>query len=221
MRNNIETRRCRHYIVLHATGLPRCKNNLYFCSKISPAMDRFDQQTLIEEVLYILEKTGGIDYYHLFKILYFAERSLLAEWGCRLNADDFCALEYGPVPTHLYDAVKELKSGSVHSSLAEMLAEAVEFAGEDAPNVLLAKRRPDMDFLSKACIEELDKSITRHSTQSFRQLKDASHDDAWKEAYHSSGLRAMSTLSIAKAGNADAAMIDYIKEQLEIDDLLK
>lgn len=184
-------------------------------------MDRFDQQTLIEEVLYILEKTGGIDYYHLFKILYFAERLHLAEWGSRLNADDFCALDYGPVPTHLYDAIKELKSGSVYSQLATMLAKAVEFAGEDAPNVLLAKRRPDMDFLSKSCIEELDKSITRHSTQSFRQLKDASHDDAWKEAYHTSGLRTMSTLSIAKAGHADAAMIDYIREQLEIDDLLK
>ena len=34
-------------------------------------MTSFDKQRIIEVVLYILNKTGGIDYYHLFKIFYF------------------------------------------------------------------------------------------------------------------------------------------------------
>lgn len=185
-------------------------------------MNSFDQKALIEEVLYILEKTGGVDYYHLFKIMYFAERAHLAKWGCRINADDFCALDYGPVPTNLYDAVKEIKSGVIKSSLASLLAEAVEFAGEDAPNVLLAKRTPNLDFLSKSDIIELDKSISENALQSFQYLKEASHDKAWQEAYfHATGIKAMSPVSIAKAGNANDTMIDYIIEQEQIDELLK
>lgn len=35
-------------------------------------MTRFDKQKLTEVVLYILNKTKGLDYYHVFKIIYFA-----------------------------------------------------------------------------------------------------------------------------------------------------
>ena len=44
-------------------------------------MTLFEQKTLIEVVLYVLQKTQGVDYYHLFKILYFADRKHIAEWG--------------------------------------------------------------------------------------------------------------------------------------------
>ena len=56
-------------------------------------MTTFEQKSLIEIVLYILNKTGGIDFYHLFKIIYFAEMKHLAKWGIRLQKDDLCALE--------------------------------------------------------------------------------------------------------------------------------
>lgn len=69
-------------------------------------MTEFQRQTLIEIVLYVLNKTKGVDFYHFFKILYFANKAFLAKWGTRIIADDFCALEYGPVPTNLYNAVK-------------------------------------------------------------------------------------------------------------------
>ena len=97
-------------------------------------MTNFDSKKLTELVLYILEKTGGVDFYHTFKILYFAEMKHLAKWGCGLVPDDFCALKYGPVPTRLYDAVKELNHPQM--PLARDLSEAIQFAGEDAPNVL-------------------------------------------------------------------------------------
>ena len=52
-------------------------------------MDNYEQQKIVEVVLYILNKTGGIDFYHLFKILYFAERDHLAKWGDKIISDDF------------------------------------------------------------------------------------------------------------------------------------
>jgi len=64
------------------------------------------QRQLLEKVLYILHRTGGLDYYRVFKILYFAERAYLAKFCRKMVEDNFCALPYGPVPTSLYDAIR-------------------------------------------------------------------------------------------------------------------
>lgn len=50
-------------------------------------------------VLYIIKQCGTIDYFHLFKILYFADREHYAVYGRRLVNDTFCALKNGPVPS--------------------------------------------------------------------------------------------------------------------------
>lgn len=47
-------------------------------------MTSFDSKKLTELILYILEKTGGVDFYHAFKILYFAEMKHLSKWGSAL-----------------------------------------------------------------------------------------------------------------------------------------
>ena len=104
------------------------------------------QQSLLEKVLYILQKTGGLDYYRIFKILYFAERTYLAKYCRKMVEDDFCALPYGPVPTALYDAVRD-RMGKF--PLSKALWESVRSAGEDAPTVLLPRRSPDMDYIAR------------------------------------------------------------------------
>ena len=64
-------------------------------------MDNYEQQKIVEVVLYILNKTGGIDFYHLFKILYFAERDHLAKWGDKIISDDFYALQDYMMPSNI------------------------------------------------------------------------------------------------------------------------
>ena len=51
-------------------------------------MDRYDKERLVEIVLYVLNKTGELDYYTLLKTIYFAELKHLAKWGQRITADD-------------------------------------------------------------------------------------------------------------------------------------
>ena len=58
--------------------------------------------------LYIVNKCGVIDIFHILKILYFADRKHYAEWGTRLSNDTFCAMENGPVASHLYNALKDV-----------------------------------------------------------------------------------------------------------------
>jgi uncharacterized phage-associated protein len=183
-------------------------------------MTDFENRKLTEMVVYILEKTGGIDFYHTFKILYFTELKHLAKWGSRAVPDEFCALQYGPVPSHLYDAVKELENPQ--TDLAKELAKAVSFAQEDAPNVLLTNRSANTAYLSRSEIEALDESIRENQSLTFKQLKQKSHDPAWAEAHKSgNGKHLISTIDMAKAMNVDDAMLEYIEEQLEIDSVLK
>lgn len=182
-------------------------------------MNVYEQNKLIQIVLYILNKTGGIDYYHLFKLLYFAELEHLAKWGCRITSDNFHALEYGPVPSCLYDAVKACDAPK--TNLDELLHESAHFAGNDAPNVLMANVPVNMDYISASEKEALDQSIKDNTNLTFGQLKAKSHDSAWKEAYqHINGTNVMSPISMAKVMNADEATIEYLKEQLALDDAL-
>ncbi len=183
-------------------------------------MTNYDSKKLTELVLFILGKTGGVDFYHAFKILYFAEMKHLAKWGSGIVPDEFCALKYGPVPTQLYDAVKELDRPRM--TLSEELSEVIQFAGEDAPNVLLPKREANLKFLSKSEIEALEQSIEENKSLTFGQLMRKSHDEAWDEANRRvNGTNIISPISMAKVLHADNAMLEYIEEQMRISSVLK
>ncbi len=96
-------------------------------------MERYNKERLVEIVLYVLNKTGELDYYTLLKTIYFAELKHLAKWGQRITADDVCAMPYGPVLSHLLDAIK----GDSHEpELSRMLKSAFKFASEDASNIM-------------------------------------------------------------------------------------
>ena len=183
-------------------------------------MTNYDSKKLTELVLFILGKTGGVDFYHAFKILYFAEMKHLAKWGSGIVPDEFCALKYGPVPTQLYDAVKELDRPRM--TLSEELSEVIQFAGEDAPNVLLPKREANLKFLSKSEIEALEQSLEENKSLTFGQLMRKSHDEAWDEANRRvNGTNIISPISMAKVLHADNAMLEYIEEQMRISSVLK
>jgi uncharacterized phage-associated protein len=183
-------------------------------------MTNYDSKKLTELVLFILGKTGGVDFYHAFKILYFAEMKHLAKWGSGIVPDEFCALKYGPVPTQLYDAVKELNHPRM--ILSEELSEVIQFAGEDAPNVLLPKREANLKYLSKSEIEALEQSIEENESLTFGQLMRKSHDEAWEEANRrTNGTNIISPVSMARVLNADDAMLEYIEEQMQIESALK
>ena len=180
-------------------------------------MNEFERKKVVEVVLYILNKIGGTDIYHLFKIIYFAEMKHLSKWGTRIMKDNLCAIKFGPVPTELYYAIK----GERNSGLASLIHSSTEFAGDDAPNVLLPKRTPNIDYLSKSDVEALDESIKENATLTFNELKMKSHDKAWKEAYDNRRKsNVISPMTMASVMNTDAATLEYIKEQMDLERML-
>jgi uncharacterized phage-associated protein len=181
-------------------------------------MTNFDKRKLVELVLYILNKTNGLDYYHVFKIIYFANISHLAKYGLRITTDDFCALPDGPVPSSLYVSIK--KSRFCDKELGEMINKAIIKGNDDAEYFLLASRTANLDYLSETEIEELDKSIKENATMHYNDLIEKSHGSEWKRAFNSSGRKVMDVVGMARDAAASEAMIEYITEELELEEFL-
>ena len=179
-------------------------------------MTNFDKRKLTEMVLYILNKTNGLDYYHVFKIIYFANISSLAKYGLRITTDEFCALPDGPVPSILYDSIK--KGIYLDKELEQMLDQAIVKGNDDAYYMWSAKRQANLDYLSKSELEELDKAIADNAYLPYNALRSKSHGEEWNRAFHSndSGRIIMDVVGMAKDASASEAMIDYIREELEI-----
>lgn len=187
-------------------------------------MTRDEILKLKAATLYVLKQSGGeLDFIHLFKILYFAEREHYSSYGKHLIKDTFCALELGPVPSFLYDAVKVaigVTPCSSHSPLRLIASALSPAGGECCYYIIQAKEEPDMDELSRASIASLDKSIAENLPKDSKQLSLDSHDAAWTEAWNTKHNSPMNSLSIAKAGGASEGFINYLKEQEAIDRLL-
>lgn len=172
--------------------------------------------------LYILKQCGELDFIHLFKILYFAERQHYAHYGTHLVKDTFCALSRGPVPSFLYDAVKV----AVHSkkvtddALLCQLAQALKPGEADFSYFIQAAEEPDMEELSKADIACLDASIQENLSKDSQQLSIDSHDIAWQTAWNAKNNSSMDPFLIAEAGGALPEFISYLKEQAVIDKYL-
>ena len=165
-------------------------------------------------VLYVVNTCEGIDYYHLFKILYFADREHLAKYGRHIISDTFCAMDNGPVPSNLYDAIKDVtgkKRLHSHSKL-KIISDSLAKADSMYDYILIGREQADMDELSASDIEMLDKSIKENLTIRFGDLSNKSHDIAWVNAHDKKNASRIDDLLMAKAGGANDAMIDFIKE---------
>lgn len=178
-------------------------------------MTHFDKLRLTEIVLYILNKTKGLDYYHVFKVIYFANVAHLAKYGSLMVSDDFCALPDGPVPSILYNCVKGERF--CDKDLQSMLDESVSKGKDDAYYMLEAKREADEEYLSKADIEVLDESISENAYLPYGELRAKSHGEEWKRAFEQHGLKVMDVIGMAKDGMASDSMIAYIKENLAVE----
>lgn len=175
------------------------------------SIKKYEDQKIKEVLLYILGKTGVVDYYHLMKILYLAERQHLAKWGDRITSDDFYALPHGPVPTRIYDGLKAVKEGK-GGFLADVLT-----VGSESPRVT-ALREANSDYLSKSEIEALDSAIAKNIVKSFSELEQMTHDEYYFKALENG--RKMSVEDIARSGGASEQMVQFIREEMALDKAL-
>lgn len=169
---------------------------------------KFHQEKAIASVLYLatsLQSKGikKIGFHKIFKLLYFAEKKHLVKYGRPITGDFFVAMDYGPVPSAIYDMLKSVKGDSP-------LIAAATFSEyfHVVSHFITPKQQPDLDEFSESDLECLAASIEENFLLNFDQLVKKSHDAAYDKADHVSKI---SFREMAKSAGADPEMLKYLK----------
>lgn len=190
-------------------------------------MKTIDQILKIKAVvLYILKAfPEGVDYIHLFKVMYFAQQNQLKEYGLPIVYDTFVARKHGPVPTLTYKVLRGIE-GKVELSSEELKDFAKSLCistSKDGHQLILASKNAecDMDELSVADVKMLDKWIDKCKNIDSFDLSDKSHEDkAWKRAKRQVDKTGEDTkitmYDMADAAGASKAMLSVIRERQSV-----
>lgn len=171
---------------------------------------KYDQDKAIAAILYICHKLKkqsiDTDLHKVFKILYFAERKLLAKYGMPITGDFFSAMPDGPVPSKIYDLLKMVRN---KSPILEM-NQVREYFRIENWKYIVPLRSPDMDELSEADLKVINESIEENKHHSFEELKEKSHGDAYHKA-PKTGLKKIDYCDMAVEEGAPPGICDLIK----------
>lgn len=188
----------------------------------SITMKTIDQILKIKStVLYILEKMPeGVDYIHLFKILYFAQQEHLVRYGMPIMDDSFMARKHGPVAALTYKVLRgvEGKVDLMDKCLRDFMQSVKVEVVDGLQIVTVADGMScDVDELSVSNMKVLDKWIDKCKDIESFDLSDLSHDEAWQTAKSKTELTGEDTkitlYDMAKAAGANDSMLRVIRER--------
>ena len=137
---------------------------------------QFDKEKSLNALLYVANRVQRKDFHKIFKIIYFADRQHLADWGRPITGDTYIAMEAGPVPSRLYDMLKIVR-GDSYLPDTEGLGEYFQVENWMFINPL---QEANLDQLSPNEQEVLDACIDKYSSLSYDEIKEKSHDIAWR-----------------------------------------
>lgn len=139
-------------------------------------------------LLYIIKNSehARCDVYGIVKTAYFTQQIHLAEHGSPIFDDNIAALQFGPVPSTIYDILKITRGDKRgfnfrHDKDLYKVADAITFSDE----YFSAKEEPDTDYLSSSDIAALDKAISMVSQMDFSEIKSITHGREWNRAFKS------------------------------------
>lgn len=182
---------------------------------------RDEIQKLKAVTIYVAQNfIDGVDYIKLFKILYFAQQSHLASYGRGIISDTFHALRYGPVPAFIYKGFQMLEGRQEENPDFSEFCQGFNIKDKKVISV----QSCDMDELSKSDILCLNDALKNYGHLPSERLSQLSHDAAWTQASNRAQddpeKDRMSQIEIARAGGASEDMINYIRQNLILDQLL-
>ena len=137
---------------------------------------QFDKIKTLNALLYVANRVQRKDFHKIFKIIYFADRQHLADWGRPITGDTYIAMEAGPVPSRLYDMLKIVR-GDSYMSDSEGLGRYFQVENWMYVNPL---QDADLNKLSANEQEALSEAINKYSSLSYDEIKEKSHDVAWR-----------------------------------------
>lgn len=137
---------------------------------------QFDKEKSLNALLYVANRVQRKDFHKIFKIIYFADRQHLADWGRPITGDTYIAMEAGPMPSRLYDMLKIVR-GDSYLPDTEGLGKYFQ-----VENWMYMRPLQDADLhkLSASEQEAMSEAIEKYAALSYDEIKEKSHDVAWR-----------------------------------------
>lgn len=139
----------------------------------------FNREKALEAILLIAQQLPNPTMHSIAKMLYLSDKLHLREYGRLICGDRYIAMQYGPVPSAIYDMMKvPTGKASIDPDVDELIGEAFGIA--QGRNVV-PKRAPDTSLLAASEMECIRETIQEHGRKSFGVLTDLTHDAAYDE----------------------------------------
>ena len=167
---------------------------------------QFDKTKTLNALLYVVNRVQRKDFHKIFKVIYFADRQHLADWGRPITGDTYIAMEAGPVPSRMYDMLKIVR-GDSYVSDTEGLGQYFQ-----VENWMYVRPLVDADLnkLSANEQEALSDAIAKYASLSYDEIKEKSHDVAWRSTARDFAINWDSIAREAGLDEADVACLqDY------------
>jgi len=166
-------------------------------------MSKFlDVKKTIETIVYVSRNTN--DLFHIMKILFYADKFHLENYGRLITGDYYKAMKDGPVPSGAYDIIKYVRGdGKVQIEGNPEKAFVVE-----ENKKIIPLRKPDLEYLSESDIECLDKAIDIYAPMSFNELWETVHEEqSYNDAKPNSNIP---LISIIKSLSNSDEILEYL-----------
>lgn len=165
---------------------------------------RFDFEKSLQAAAYLLQlEEGRMPYLRLLKLMYIAERELLAQTATPLTGDIYKATEHGPILSHVFDLIRGKGSRS---------AEWDGFIKRSGYAVKLVAG-PGRGRLSGDVIDKLAEVSERYRERGHWELRDLTHEfPEWAKNVPASGSALIPLKDVLEAQGESQETLDLIKE---------
>ncbi len=146
---------------------------------------RINYEKCIQGIALLAAHKPGITQYYIGKVFFFADEEHLLDWGRPISGDQYVAMEHGPVPSVIYDLLKE--DAGLPDEVNDEVDRWVKVVSEgNRREVFVRGGVQDWPALSEAERECLLKSLREYGSKSFSELRRLTHEErAYRDAWDS------------------------------------
>lgn len=149
---------------------------------------QFDAHKAVAAIGYLVRLTRA-DLYSVLKMIYLADKEHLGRFGRTITGDEYAAMAKGPVPERSYELCKFIRGDRAYFDPLPDAREKLSLRPAPRHDFELLEE-PDLSQLSRSDLQCLEATARTYCDgRGWREVADASHDDAWKAAWAAAEAR--------------------------------
>lgn len=135
---------------------------------------KVNSEKAVETILLLSTLENDIDLYHIAKVIFYAEKQHINQYGRPIIGDKYICGKDGPFPSKIRDLIQN--TVYLSGKDLEEISRAFKVSKDEYPKVN-ALRDPDMDVFSESDIECILESFKKYGHMSFAELRKLTHDE--------------------------------------------